>query len=266
MGQPEVWRTFEGPGRIWVVGAVHGEAERLRNVHDELSRQFHPDDRIVYAGDIMGYGPDVVGALNELLLFRRALMARHDVDPDNIVILRGAQEEMWRKLLQLHFAPDPVSVLEWMLGRGLQASLKAYGLSSREAVNAAREGRTALSRWAGHAADTVDDHDGHRALMSHLKHAAVVDDGSLLVVNAGYERGVALDKQLDSFWWGGGDFDTLTPEASGYRVAVRGASHGQPGVRFGRYAVTLDGGSGRGGTVCAALFGPDGNTIQVIEL
>ena len=86
MGQAEVWRTFDSPGRIWVVGAVHGEAERLRSVHDQLSRQFHPDDRIVYAGDLMGYGPDVVGAVNEILLFRRALMARHDVSPEDIVI------------------------------------------------------------------------------------------------------------------------------------------------------------------------------------
>lgn len=266
MGQSEVWRTFDSPGRLWVVGAVHGEADRLRSVHDQLSRQFHPGDRLVYTGDLMGFGPDVVGALNEFLLFRRALMARHEVDPADIVVLRGAQEEMWRKLLQLHFAPDPAGVLDWMLGRGLSASLGAYGLSSTEAMNAAREGRTALSRWAGHAADVVDDHDGHRALMAHLKHAAVVADGSMLIVSAGFERGVALDKQLDSFWWGGADFDSLTPEATGFNLAVRGSARGTPGVRFARHVVTLDGGAGRGGSVCAALFGPDGNTVQVIEV
>ncbi|MBN2753100.1 MAG: hypothetical protein JXQ84_10375 [Rhodospirillaceae bacterium] len=265
MAQAEVWHTFPEPGRTWVIGAVHGEMARLRQVHDEISRQYRPGDRLVYAGNLMGYGPDVVGTLNEALLFRRAVMARFDTDPEDIVMLRGAQEEMWRKLLQLHFAPDPVTVLEWMLGRGVTASLSAYGLSAEAALDAAQEGRTALSRWTGHAADQMDDHDGHRQLMAHLRHAVVVKDGSLLVVNAGFDRGVALDKQLDSFWWGGADFSSLTPESSGYRLAVRGATHGAFGVRFGRHTVTLDGGAGRGGTVCAALFGQEGNTVQVIE-
>jgi serine/threonine protein phosphatase 1 len=265
MGQAEVWRTFEKPGRTWVVGAVHGEAERLRQVHDQISRQFRSGDRLIYAGDLMGYGPDVVGALDEMLLFRRALMARFDAGSSDIVILRGAQEEMWRKLLQLHFAPDPVNVLDWMLSRGLKSSLDSYGLSMQTALDAARDGRTALSRWTGHAADAIDGHDGHRPLMTRLLHAAVVADGSMLVVNAGFDRGVALDKQLDSFWWGGADFETLTPEATGYRLVVRGATHGAPGVRFGRSTVTLDGGAGRGGPVCAALFGPEGNAVQVVE-
>lgn len=265
MGQAEVWRTFVEPGRTWVVGAVHGEADRLRRVHDELGRQYRPGDRLIYAGNLMGYGPDVVGALNEVLFFRRSLMARFDAEPNDIVILRGAQEEMWRKLLQLHFAPDPANVLDWMLGRGMRASLSAYGLSAEAALDAARDGRTALSRWTGHAADSMDDHDGHRSLMAHLLHAAVVADNSLLVVNAGFDRGVSLDKQLDTFWWGGADFDTLTPEASGYRLVVRGATHGNPGVRFGRHTATLDGGAGRGGKVCAALFGPEGSTVQVVE-
>ena len=266
MGQAEVWRTFAGPGRTWVVGAVHGEADRLRQVHDQISRQFRPGDRLVYTGDLMGYGPNVVGALDELLLFRRAVMARFDALPDDIVILRGAQEEMWRKLLQLHFAPDPTNVLEWMLSRGLRASLDSYGLNAETAIDSARDGRTALSRWTGHAADVIDGHDGHRPLMARLLHAAVVGDGSMLVVNAGFDRGISLDKQLDSFWWGGADFDTLTPEATGYRLAIRGATHGAPGVCFGRFAVTLDGGAGRGGKVCAALFGQEGNTVQVIEV
>jgi serine/threonine protein phosphatase 1 len=86
------------------------------------------------------------------------------------------------------------------------------------------------------------------------------------VVNDAFERGVALDKQLDSCWWGGADFDTLTPEATGFNLAVRGSARGASGVRFGRYDVTLDGGAGRGGSVCAALFGPDGHTVQVIEV
>lgn len=265
MGQAEVWSVFAEPGRTWVIGAVHGESEKLRKLHDQMSHDYRPGDRLIYAGDLMGFGPDVVGAIDEALLFRRAILARYDVSPDSIVFLRGAQEEMWRKLLQLHFAPDPAGILAWMLARGMKASLSAYGLSATEALGAAQEGRTALSRWTGRVADAMGEHDGHRTLMAQLRHAAMTEDHSLMVVNAGYDRSSPLDKQLDSFWWGGQDFETLSSEDSGYKVMVRGSTHGEAGVRFNRSNVTLDGGAGRGGTVCAALFGPEGSSVQVLE-
>lgn len=37
---------------------------------------------------------------------------------DDLVYLRGGQEEIWQKMLQLPFAPNPMQVLEWMLGQG----------------------------------------------------------------------------------------------------------------------------------------------------
>jgi len=262
MANTEVWHTFDGPERTWAIGAVHGEADRLRQIHDAISKEYRPGDRIVYTGNLMGYGPDVVGAINEALVFRRALMAQYDVNPNTIVFLRGSQEEMWRKLLQLHFAPDPENVLDWMLSRGMDASLKSYGLNADQARSAAAEGRAALSRWAGQAADVMDRHDGHRAYMANLRHAAIADDGSLLLVNAGFEAGVEMAQQLDSFWWGGTTFEELTPEDTGCQLIVRGSTHHAPGMRVDRHTVTLDGGAGRGGKVCAALFGLQSSMVQ----
>jgi len=265
MAQSDAWHTFSGPERTWVIGAVHGEAKRLRQIHEAVSQEYRPGDRIVYSGNLMGYGSDVVGAINEALVFRRAVLARHDIDPSTIVFLRGSQEEMWRKLLQLHFAQEPEEVLGWMLSRGMKASLESYGLDASEVQAAAAEGRAALSRWTGQASDIVDSHDGHRAYMTNLRHAAKADDGSLLVVNSGFEPNVEMRKQLDSFWWGGAEFNTLQPEHSGAKLVVRGSTHGTPGVRVDRYTVTLDGGAGRGGKVCAALFSLQGSMVQNFE-
>ena len=67
--------------------------------------------------------------IDELLLFRRAILARPDADCADIVFLRGAQEEMWQKLLQLQFAPNPVEVLQWMVAQGIEPTIRAYGAS-----------------------------------------------------------------------------------------------------------------------------------------
>src|SRR3546814_18686442 len=59
-----------------------------------------------------------------LLRFRSLFLARPDAFACDVVHLRGSQEEMWQKLLQLQFATDPRAVLQWMLDQGLAASLE----------------------------------------------------------------------------------------------------------------------------------------------
>ena len=39
--------------------------------------------------------------------------------PIDIVYLRGQQEEMWHRMLQIQFAPNPKEVLPWMLQQGV---------------------------------------------------------------------------------------------------------------------------------------------------
>ena len=94
--------------RVWAVGAIHADAQRLERLHDRLAERFAPGDRLVYLGNYMGTGPDVAGTIDELISFRTAILCRAGMEPDDIVFLRGAQEEMWRKLLQIQFAPAPL--------------------------------------------------------------------------------------------------------------------------------------------------------------
>src|SRR3954470_1887701 len=87
------------PKRIWAVGAVHADVERLSALHTDIGRRFTPGDRLVYNGNLIGRGTAVRETMDELLSFRSSLIAMPGMLAEDVVYLRGAQEEMWQKLL-----------------------------------------------------------------------------------------------------------------------------------------------------------------------
>ncbi|MEA1938175.1 MAG: hypothetical protein U9N14_03675, partial [Pseudomonadota bacterium] len=103
------------PARIWAVGAIHGEIDRLVRLHEQIGQQFCPGDRLVYLGNIIGRSGNPSEAVDTVLGFRRAVLALRGLAASDVVILRGCQEEIWHKALQIQFAPDPAGVLRWML-------------------------------------------------------------------------------------------------------------------------------------------------------
>jgi hypothetical protein len=129
----------------------------LADLHDAIAAKFEAGDRFVYLGNVIGgdlSGPsdgcDVRATLAELIRFRAQVLAQPPLYlPDDFVCLRGSQEEMWHKLLQMHFAPKPKELLNWMLGRGVGATLAAYGGDVAQGFGAADEGMLALTRWTG---------------------------------------------------------------------------------------------------------------------
>src|SRR5215470_8748830 len=127
MARPQVFAILRRARRIWAVASIHGEADRLDAVHHALWARFAPGDRLVYLGNILGRGPAVRDTVDLLLEFRRHLLARSGMFAYDIAYLRGSQEEMWDKLLQLQFAPNPREVMDWMLAQGIAATLAAYG-------------------------------------------------------------------------------------------------------------------------------------------
>lgn len=265
ISENNIFATLRGTGRIWAVGAAHGEVSRLHALHVLLSQQMKPGDQIVYLGDILGYGPDVRGAVDEVLSYRRAFLAQPGVEVDDIIFLRGAQEEMWQKLLQLQFAPNPAEVLKWMLEHGIGPTLAAYGGNIEEGMLAARDGISSLTKWTSALRQNMRQFDGHTMLMSVLKHAAFTDDDGLLFVHAGIDPTRPLSAQLDAFWWGSAGFELLEAPYGSFRLVVRGSDRRRGGVRFGAFTATLDSGCGQGGPLTAACFGADGQTLQVLE-
>src|SRR5271170_6947970 len=114
LSEQGIFATLRSDRRVWAVSALHGEAGRLAELHAQIHGAFESGDQLVYLGNYSGHGPLVLETIDEVLLLRRSLLAMPGTDCEDIVFLRGAQEEMWQKLLQLQFAPNPVQVLKRM--------------------------------------------------------------------------------------------------------------------------------------------------------
>jgi hypothetical protein len=254
------------PGRIWAIGSVHAEAERLAVLHDTILERLRTRDRLVYLGNLIGRGPQVPETVAEALRFRRVALSLPGWVAGDIVFLRGQQEEMWQKLLQLQFAHNPSKVLDWMAAQGVEATLEAYGGRLADGRAAARDGAVQLTRWTNGLRERMRGFDGHTALFAALKRAAFTDPPGVLLVSAGLDMGQPLDAQGDQFWWGGGRFNDASEGYDGHGRLVRGFDPVGGGLCVGPVAATIDGNCGRGGTLLAGLFAADGEVLDVLEV
>jgi len=248
-----------------VVSAIHAEVRRLEAIHDAMEKRLQPRDGLVYLGNMIGSGAAVFDTVAELLAFRRAFIARHAAFAADLVYLRGSQEEMWQKLLELQFAPNPVEVLAWMLDRGVGATLAAYGADPNQGLAAARDGPMALTRWTNALRRAVNAAPGHANLLTGLRRAAFTDGNELLFVHAGIDPSRPLTAQHDSFWWGGTGFLDLATPYAGYRKVIRGFDRHHGGLQVSPYAVSVDRGCGAGGTLICACFDLEGAVVESFE-
>jgi hypothetical protein len=251
--------------RIWAVSSIHGEAERLARLHDRIAERFQVDDRLVYLGNYLGRGGQVVATIDELLDFRRRVLARPFGSACDVVFLRGAQEEMWQKLLQLQFAQSPGEVLAWMVREGIEATIEAYGGELRLGFAASRDGPRMITRWTSALRAAMNAMPGHTTLFAGLRHAAASVDDRLLFVHAGIDPARPLAAQSDAFWWGDYDILALTAPFAGFRRIIRGFERQPRGLVESEFAVSLDAGAGRGGRLLAAAFDPEGAVLEVLQ-
>lgn len=251
--------------RIWAVASIHAEAGRLRALHATLETKFEPGDRLVYLGNYIGIGNAVTATLDELVRFRRLLLALLSpyLEATDIVYLRGAQEEMWDKLLQLQFAIGPAQTLDWMLSHGVEPTVRAYGGDPVEGRGRAREGVLPLTHWTSALRNAVQRHPGHTDVLNHLKRAAFTD--TILFVHAGIDPGRPLTEQRDTFWWGSGYFSEISSAYHQFKKVVRGYDRSRSGVVVKEFTATIDGGCGFGGPLVAACFTPQGDVAERIE-
>lgn len=278
MHEQERFIALGRPRHIWAVGSVHGETDRLAALHDDIGSRFQPGDRLIYLGNMMGRGPRVRDTLDEILSFRRTLLSRRGVIAGDVVYLRGGQEEMWQKLLQLQMAPNPAEVLRWMMGHGVDSTLAAYGGSALQGLAAARDGAVSLGRWTAALRDAVKTSPGHDTLLSSLRRAAYTrwpdadwNAGAvnLLFVNAGIDADKPLAAQGDAFWWGGAGFGRLDQPYAGFARVVRGYDPAHRGIAITPHAVTLDGTNGEAGKGTALIcgcFARNGDLLEIVEV
>ncbi len=266
MSDENAFAVLRETGRIWAVGSIHGEVVRLRALHQDLSRLLQPDDKVVYLGNYLGYGPDVLGTVDEVLSFRRAFLARKPyADINDFVLLRGSQEEMWQRMLQLQFAIDPIEVMTWMAERGLPATLQSYAGNDGAGILGRRSGPLTIAQWTGSVRKAIYAASGHVAFMSALKRAAYTADERLLFVNTGVDVERPVTEQSDVFWWAGRSFAAINDRYGQYAKIIRGFDPNHGGYAETEFTLTVDGGCGFDGALLAVCIERDGTVIDRLE-
>lgn len=248
--------------------SIHGDVERLSALHDAVLERFELGDRIIYLGNYTGYGQDSVKTIDEILAFRRTILSHTGVIPNDIVYLRGQQEDMWARLMQIQFSPNPVDVLLWMLASGMANTFQSYGICSHDGVIAAREGIMSLTRWTQKVRDAVRRHPGHDIFNTQFKRAAFTQDDyrfPLLFVNAGIDPARHLAEQDDALWWGGESFSDMTDPYDPFEKVIRGYDPNHNGVMVNCVTASLDGGCGFGGSLVCAGIAQNGDFFEFLE-
>jgi len=226
------------PGqRIYAIGDVHGQAERLTQLYDAILADLAaaPVRRptVLYLGDLIDRGPDSAGVLNHILHTQNRLPT---------VTLLGNHEAM---LLDTLATPDRARAerraQHWM-GHGGAAALQSWGVP----------GRAAVDEWSRLIPPA------HLALLRSLRLHWTA--GRCLFVHAGVRPGVAWASQArtdllymrDPFLRHRGPPLPDAPD----RFVVHGHTPGPvPVVK--RWRLCVDTGAGAGGSLTCAVIGRD---------
>lgn len=260
------------PERVWTISSIHGDVERLVEVHDRLYQEFRVGDRLVYLGNMIGHGESSLETLYEILAFRRSLLSISGVVPKDISYIRGLQEELLHQLLQLQFYANASELMEWMLVNGLNPVLRSYGLDPQEGLNATHYGIVMLTRWTARLRAAIHSHEGHEQLFHHLKRAAFTSERTaspLLFVHAGLDPSRPIYEQGNELWCPQHDLEqALTHTYDPFAKVIRGRKPDSFDyqVKINCIAATMDGGCGFGGPLmCAGFDTRTGNVFQMIE-
>lgn len=259
------------PRKIWTVSAIRGQIDRLAAIHNYIYQNCAPGDRVLYTGNYFcGQAASAPEVLDELLYFRRSLLARPGMVPEDFVYLRGVQEELWSKLLQIHFAPSARAVVEWIGTHHpeMDGLLATYGSSLTAAARTAREGIVPLTKWTIALRERMRARAGHEKFFTLLRRAAFTEhadstDINILFVHAGLDPALPLTAQGDRFWWAARSFGNMQTPYHPFRTVVRGSDPDGGGVKVSPVSVSLDGGCGRGGQLVCAQLSSSGDVLAM---
>ena len=208
--------------KIWAIGSIHSRLKSFISVKKYLLENFQKDDYLVFLGNVIGLGEESKQTLSSVIDLRNKLMAKFFLKPDKIIFLRGAQEEMFLKLLQLQTAPNPQDIIMWMLDHGVDATIKSYGLNTDDIIDISSQGTLAISKWTKKLNFKLSEEPGHQQYFIHLKHAAFSESKKILFLNRGVDVSRPLSAQNDCFWWGYHNFSYLEKPYNTFVRIVRG--------------------------------------------
>lgn len=256
------------PDRVWTIPAIHSDIGALIRIHDNLLERVRPGERILYHGNYTGYGADAAACIEEILTFRRMVLAMPGMITSDLVYLRGQQEQILQQLLQLQFNPDPTNALLWMLGNGISETLYSYGISPHDGIDACRQGVMAITKWTNSIRSAIRQHPGHETFFNQLKRAGHTHTDSahpLLFVHAGLSAHKPLNEQGENLWWGAEEFEQITAPYQPFAKVVRGFDPVHRGAFLNCVTATVDDACGFGGNLISVGFDADGVTTEILE-
>ena len=208
--------------KIWAIGSIHSRYTAFESIKKYLLEKFEKDDSLVFLGNIIGLGNESKKTLSSVLDLRNNLMSKFCLGPEKIIFLRGAQEEMFLKLLQLQTAPNPLDIVKWMFEHGVDSSIKSYGFNSEELFQVSTQGTIPISKWTSRLHSSLQEQPGHNQYFINLKHAAYTTSKKILFLNRGVDTSRPLSAQNDCFWWGYQNFSNLNQPYGTFIRIVRG--------------------------------------------
>ena len=208
--------------KIWAIGSIHSNLKSFNSIKKYILKNFEETDKLIFLGNVIGLGDSPKETLTSVIDLRFNLMSKFKLKPDSIIFLRGAQEEMFTKLLQLQLAPNPAEIIEWMFDHGVNKTISSYGFSENELKNIASSGTMNISKFTSNLNKIVQNNPGHSQYFLHLKHAAYSHTKKILFVNRGVDITRPLSAQNDCFWWGFQNFSTIQNPYKTFLKIVRG--------------------------------------------
>ena len=208
--------------KIWAIGSIHSNLKSFNVIKEFILNNFETNDKLIFLGNIIGLGDNSKETLSSVIELRFNLMSKFRLKPDSIVFLRGAQEEMFSKLLQLQLAPNPSEIIEWMFDHGVNQTVQSYGFSEAEVKNIASSGTIQISKWTTNLNKALQNIPGHTEYFLNLKHAAYSQTKKILFVNRGVDITRPLSAQNDCFWWGFQNFSKIQQPYKTFLRIVRG--------------------------------------------
>ena len=208
--------------KIWAIGSIHSNLKSFTSIKEFLLKNFEANDKLIFLGNVIGLGNYSKETLSSVIDLRFNLMSKFTLKPESIIFLRGAQEEMFSKLLQLQLAPNPNEIIEWMFDHGVNETIKSYGFSENEVKNIASSGTINISKWTSNLIKILNESPGHIQYFLNLKHAAYSNTKKILFVNRGVDITRPLSAQNDCFWWGFQNFSSIDRPYKTFLRIVRG--------------------------------------------
>ena len=227
MAKDNKFQEFKNIQRIWAVGSLHSSISSFQSIKNYILSNFKKGDKLIFLGNIIGFGYDSKETISDVLSLRFNLMAKFNLDHEDIIFLRGAQEEMFSKLLQLQIAPNPREIIDWLFSHGVDETIKSYDFEPDQFRNIASQGTIQINKLTSKLNQKISNTQGHKDFFSNLKHAAYSESKEVLFVNRGVDLSRPLSAQNDCFWWGYQNFSLIDKPYKTFKRIVRGYQSNQ---------------------------------------